>query len=165
VKLGFNQISFNGEEKPAFCDDGSRQYLWMSLGASYAVPQSAEATRVVSTVSDDIQGHPAKRHSRSTNPTPQTANPMKTTEQPTNENAGAIAGAEQVKSEQPSVRRRRKAKAVAAGTLEQAVAVREALREALAKSHELVRTLKRHKKHSRIVESTLASLKELQAVA
>jgi hypothetical protein len=50
-------------------------------------------------------------------------------------------------------------------TLDQAVLVRDSLRIALDKSRELVRALKRQKRQSRLVESTLQSLKELQAVA
>ena len=47
----------------------------------------------------------------------------------------------------------------------QAVAVRTALREALAQTNELIRALKRDKRQGRLVASTLASLKQLQKVA
>jgi len=49
--------------------------------------------------------------------------------------------------------------------IQQAEALRHSLREALAKSSELIRALKRHRKRSRLVETTLASLRELQGVA
>lgn len=51
-----------------------------------------------------------------------------------------------------------------AGALEQATALRSALRDAVNKTTELIRTLKREQKQSRLVRSTLASLKQIQAV-
>ena len=51
-----------------------------------------------------------------------------------------------------------------AGTLEQATALRTVLREAVNKTSELIRALKRDQKQSRLVRSTLASLKQIQAV-
>jgi hypothetical protein len=46
--------------------------------------------------------------------------------------------------------------------IEQAVALKVSLRETLSATNELIRTLKRQKKQSRLVASTLQSLKELQ---
>ncbi len=48
--------------------------------------------------------------------------------------------------------------------LEKALAVRAALREALAANYELVAALKRQQRQSRIVETTLASLRKLQRI-
>ena len=48
--------------------------------------------------------------------------------------------------------------------IEQAEALRDSLKDALDKTRDLVRVLKRQKKQSRIVESTLASLRQLQTV-
>ena len=49
--------------------------------------------------------------------------------------------------------------------IEQAHAVRAALRETLAQTNELVRILQRQQRQSRLVENTLQSLKQLQSVA
>ncbi len=51
---------------------------------------------------------------------------------------------------------------VAATALEQAVELQAALRGAATKTAELIRTLKREKKQSRLVKSALASLREIQ---
>ena len=48
--------------------------------------------------------------------------------------------------------------------LEQAHALRGVLRDALSKTNELVLSIKRHKRKSRLVESTLASLRQLQSI-
>jgi hypothetical protein len=47
----------------------------------------------------------------------------------------------------------------------QAMALRAVLRETLVQTNELIRALKRDKRQSRLVASTLASLKQLQKVA
>lgn len=46
--------------------------------------------------------------------------------------------------------------------LAQADALRDALREAAGKANHLIQTLKREKKQSRLLKSTLASLREIQ---
>ena len=51
------------------------------------------------------------------------------------------------------------------GPIEQAIALRDALRNTTSIAHQLVRALKQRQRQSRIVESTLASLKQLQKVA
>lgn len=65
----------------------------------------------------------------------------------------------------PTVKVRRRRPESQPSTLDQAVAVREILREAFDKSRELVRVIKRHNRQTRLVATTLQSLKELQAVA
>ena len=51
-----------------------------------------------------------------------------------------------------------------AGALEQATVLRSVLRDAVNKTSELIRALKREQKQSKLVRSTLASLKQIQAV-
>ncbi len=49
--------------------------------------------------------------------------------------------------------------------LAQAEALRDSLRDVLLKTGDLIATLKRQRRQTKIVQSTLASLKELQKVA
>jgi hypothetical protein len=49
--------------------------------------------------------------------------------------------------------------------IEQAEAVKVSLRDSLSKTGELIATLKRHRKQSKAVATTLASLRRLQGVA
>ena len=49
-------------------------------------------------------------------------------------------------------------------SLDQAVALQSALRDAVAKTTELIRTLKREKKQAKLVRSTLASLRQIQTL-
>ena len=48
--------------------------------------------------------------------------------------------------------------------IEQAIAFRDSLRTAVVQANELIRSLKRQKREARLVQSTLASLKQLQKV-
>ena len=50
------------------------------------------------------------------------------------------------------------------GTIEQTIALRDALRAAVVQANELIRTLKHQKRETRIVNSTLESLRQLQKV-
>ena len=52
-----------------------------------------------------------------------------------------------------------------ASAIDQALALKESLRVLLARTDELVRALKQQKKRETLVESTLASLKQLQNAA
>jgi hypothetical protein len=49
--------------------------------------------------------------------------------------------------------------------LAQAEALRDSLRDVLLKANDLIGALKRQRRQEKLVQSTLASLKELQAVA
>ncbi len=48
--------------------------------------------------------------------------------------------------------------------IEQAEAVKTSLRETLTNTSELISALKKHRKQSRLVRSTLASLRQLQSI-
>ena len=50
-----------------------------------------------------------------------------------------------------------------AGPIEQAVVLRDSLRDTLAKTNQLIHCLKQQKRQSKLVAETLASLKQLQA--
>ena len=50
------------------------------------------------------------------------------------------------------------------GTIEQTIDLRDALRATVVQANELIRTLKQQKRETRIVNSTLESLRQLQKV-
>ena len=56
------------------------------------------------------------------------------------------------------------AEADSSSPIEQAEALRDSLKDALDKTRALMRVLKAQRKASRVVESTLASLRQLQTV-
>ena len=60
---------------------------------------------------------------------------------------------------------RRPAKKLGGSSLEQLIALRDALRAAVNQVNELIRVQKRANRESRLVQSTLASLRQLQKAA
>ena len=81
----------------------------------------------------------------------------------TNTHESAAPVAEQASATKPAIHRPKKEDQ--ASPIEQVVVLRNKFRETVNLSNELIRSLKRQKKQSRLVASTLASLKELQKVA
>jgi len=145
LKLGFNQVHFTGPGAPVLCYDDRRRFLWAVLDQKSAIPASADAISIVSPVIS--QG---------------TANTTKTARKtivrhqhaPTEPVIGNTAPAA---SKPQTVGR--------ASVIDQATALYDSLRSTTSAAHQLLRSLKQQKRQTRIVESTLASLKQLQKVA
>jgi hypothetical protein len=149
LRLGFREVHLYGTEAPVLCDDGRRQFVWAVLGPNGTIPTGPDVIRIASTPrpANRSNGRPKQRRSKPAMSEPTTP--------PTNTPA-----AEQVSAT------RRRGKPPAKGTpTENAIALRNALRAAVVQANELIRSLKRHKREARLVESTLASLRTLQKVA
>ena len=64
-----------------------------------------------------------------------------------------------------NVQRRRKTRSAGiAALIEEAEVLKNALRSAFSRSHQLLRSIKRHRKQSQTVQTALRTLKELQSV-
>lgn len=145
IALGFRQVRFIAPDKPAFCRDRDRVFVWAPLSPDSAIPPTNNTNRI-----ESPQRSAAKAAAKATPAPRRQTQPM--TEPKTNGNGRKPASptpAPEAGSNSP---------------IEQAEALRDSLKDALDKTRELVRTLKRQKKQSRIVESTLASLRQLQTV-
>ncbi len=66
--------------------------------------------------------------------------------------------------EKPATKPRRTTTQAKTTPIEHAIAFRDALRTAVVQANELIRSLKRQKREARLVQTTLASLKQLQNV-
>lgn len=66
--------------------------------------------------------------------------------------------------DKPVTKARRSSASKRTSPIEQAIAFRDALRAAVVQANELIRSLKQQKREARLVQSTLASLKQLQKV-
>ena len=146
LALGFRQLRFMAPDQPAFCRDENRAYVWAPLGVDGAIPSAKNTNRIES----PRQSAP-EAVAKATPTTRRQVPPM--TESNNNGNGRkSAAPAPATEAENGSA-------------IEQAEALRDSLKDTLDKTRELIRTLKRHKKQSRIVESTLASLRQLQTIA
>lgn len=151
LRLGFREIGFKAPECPAFCINGDRKYLWALLGPAGAIRASEDATRIESPSASgglQVSSHSHSRRLRT----------MSHTNTEGTLSAAAAVSETKTKSRRPKP-------STPTSSIEQVVVLRAALREAVNQSNELIRALKRQKKQSKLVASTLASLKELEKVA
>ena len=145
LALGFRQIRFITPDQPAFCRDENRAYVWALLGEDDAVPPTKNTQRIESPRS------PASKVVAKATPTTRRKTPPMTESNSNRNGNGRKSAAPTAASEAETI-----------SPVEQAEALRDSLKDALDKTRDLIRTLKRQKKQSRIVESTLASLRQLQ---
>ena len=143
VKLGFEQVHFFGAEAAVQCDDGRRQYIWMPLHANFSVPGSAAATRIESPSAEPV-GKPRRV------PRPAAREPISIAAEPASPACAETAQSTPTPASSP---------------IEAAVAMQGVLRDALAQIKVLVTTLRRERKRTRLVRSTLSSLRQLETVA
>ena len=150
MQLGFREIRFFSPKTPVLCRDDRRSYVWALLDPASAVAPDQNAIRIESSESGaDVQVPQTKTHRRRL--------PM--SESKPNENGRA-----------KSARRRRTSANGKAGRddvtalIEQAEAVKVSLRESLTKTSALISSLKQHRRQNRLVQSTLASLRQLKTI-
>ncbi len=153
--MGFRCIHSFGAAQPMLARDESRQYLWMPLGGE-AIGASDDCLRIESP--------------RAAEPTAQDSRipsfhsvPMSTNK--TVQSAAAEPESEPSSQAQPARRTCRATRTLNASPLDQAFALREQLRAALAGTKGLVQALKAEKRGQKSLQLALASLKQLQSVA
>ncbi|MCY2986882.1 MAG: hypothetical protein NTY19_03330 [Planctomycetota bacterium] len=146
LRLGFRDVHFYGREQPVLCDDGRRQLVWALLSPESPIPASPDLIRIASIQrqADDPSRHPQPRRSKTTVSEPTTQSP------PT--------------GDRPVTKAKRSSASKRPSPIEQAIAFRDALRTAVVQANELIRSLKQQKREARLVQTTLASLKQLQKV-
>jgi len=149
IQMGFDEVLITDPQAPLFCSDEDRTYLWAPLDPEAAIKPREDAVRIESPVDTPSQTSPPQRR-RST---PKTMPPSTKQESPGAGNNGrATKKAKPTSQDSP------------AGALEQATALRTTLRNAVNETTDLIRALKREQKQSKLVRSTLASLRQIQTV-
>jgi hypothetical protein len=155
LKLGFQEVLLYEPKSPVFCRDTHRTYMWAPLDPEAAIPPAEDAVRILSV--DAVE--PDSR------PLPQTRNRIRSmSQQPTNANGQAKAnGRAKSNGQAPKSGAKADHQGIAA-LIEQAEKLRAAQRESLVQTNELLKALKRHRRQSRIVRNTLASLQQLKTI-
>jgi len=146
LRLGYRDVHLYGRDQPVLCDDGRRQYVFALLNPESPIPSSPDLIRIASIQrqTGDVSGHPQPRRRTTPVSEPTTQSP------PTGEKT-ATKPKRSPTSKRPS-------------PIEQAIAFRDALRAAVVQANELIRSLKQQKREARLVQTTLASLRQLQKV-
>ena len=160
ARMGFTKLFLYGNASAVLaCDENHRSYVFMPL----------ESQENVVKASNDCLKIPSPVSSRSSVSYPRPYTPTVT--MPTNRIAQGTSGttvkvpaATTINTEQP-VRRRRRRNTTGGTVLEQAVALRDQLREVLTTTKDLVRTLKAERRSQKSLKVALDSLKQLQHAA
>jgi len=153
LKLGFRSVCLFGPDSPAMSVDQHRRFLWALLDQKSAIPRHDDPQRIDATSRVDV-GNGA------------TIITTKPKESLMSVSLPVVARTTSKRNETEAIKTVRPVDARAAGSvIEQALTLRDTLRTAAQQAGELARSLKQQKRQSRVVASTLASLKELQRVA
>ena len=167
AQLGFRGLEIHSPESPLVCRDEHRVYLWAALAETPSLSAGADAVRIESPL-HNTHSHRPTRHipppHRSRDNSERT-----TTRMSHNRIAATLAGAPPPPvngSPQPIAEPNEPAEQSTsfATVIQEAEAVKTSLRDAHAQVSRLIAALKRYRRQSKLVQSTLASLKQLQSL-
>ena len=165
ARLGLSDLYVLDAKKPIVFQDEKRKFVVVPLiGAGAALPPAKSATRITS----------AQDSTENTEPEPK-RRINAVDETPTNDtNASAPAPAPQPDSNGSHVsngakgtaatRTRKPKNTGLAALIDEAEALKNSLRDISSRAHKLVISLRRHRKQSRLVQSSLKALKDLQHI-
>ena len=159
LELGFTEVGFVNAESPCVCQDATRTYVWMLLENKGALEPSSEALQIDSlSVPSTSTTNPIRNGATVTT----SVSAKATNVTPVNRVAGHLAPRNGAKT---SV----KARAVPASAvpqptdvIEQALELRDQLRSVVQGLTELIGQIRQQRKQTRLMKSTLQSLKQLQ---
>jgi hypothetical protein len=144
LQLGFRELSFFGAHTPVLCQADDRQFVWAVLAPEDVIPPGKNPIRI------EPPADPAGTVPQQSQQTKKRTTMPKSNRHPEPADQNGQDHAATAAPEQPS------------GATEQAIALRDALRDATNKATELIRALQNEKKQARQLRSALASLREFQ---
>jgi len=154
VQLGSSELHITDAKKPLLFKDEKHDFVIVPLvEAALVLPPSEHATQITSTK------EPSPAPIRRINPVnePETNGSNGEVHSPASSNGNGTNGARGTRT--------RKAKNTGlAALIEEADALKGAMRELCSRSHRLVVALKRHRKQNRLVQTSLKALKDLQQI-
>ena len=155
MALGFTDVHFINADTPALCQEDQRKYVFLGLGKQAALsPTDNELCLSSDAENTSIPQQPLER-SKSTVRT--------TTPQPAPAPIPSNGNGQDTHDEQPSENGHHKPGTFAA-LLEEGQAVQNTLRDALLRTNQLLNGLKHYRRQAKAMNSTLASLRQLQEV-
>lgn len=149
VQLGFHELKVVKADVPLVCEDATRKFVWMPLEKVGALPPSDNCLRIASN-GKAPKPSPPKKERRSI--------PMSTPSTNDNKN-GHVVTPPPANSDSGS-----KPPTSINGLMEEAAELRSLLRDAYARVGRFLDALKRHRQQSKLLRSTLTSLKQLQQI-
>jgi hypothetical protein len=149
IRLGFTEFMVTDADSPIVCRDSRRAYGWQTLNKDSAIEPSDDVTRIESAPATT---HPTPRLEA----LPKVRTPVSDSIQP-----AETATRNHVTPKVSTVLQSTGTAGLAA-LIQEAETVHEALSAAKARTKRLVVALRKHRRHERLVATTLASLKELR---
>ena len=151
ARLGFAEVEVVDAESPIACRDDGRAYAWQPLDTDSAIGPADDVTRIESGSQDPpAAGRPSDGHSRARTPANDDAGPVR---QP--EGVMGPAGGRPTAAQDPG-------SSGLTSLIGEAEALHQALSEARSRAGRLVIALKKHRRRERLVQATLASLRQLR---
>ena len=164
AQLGFHEIELHGSESPVVCRDERRIYLWSVLEEAAALTAGPDTVQLESPLNNT-----SHRPARSV-PPPRRTRPLKERPPPSmphNRIAETLAAsapppANGSASAPPNHNGDHDPPGSFNAILQQAETAKTSLHDAFAQINHLIGSLKRHRRQSKLMQTTLASLKQLQ---
>jgi len=167
AELGFREFELREPDSPVVCRDERRIYLWSTMNEMPAIVVGPDTVRLESPVAT-VTPHRLTRHLPEPRRHHQPNQERTTTKMPRNRIAETLAGASppEQNSSPPSTEPADPAEQSNsfAAVLHEAEAVKTSLRAAHSQVNRLIAALKRHRRQSKLMQTTLASLRQLQSL-
>jgi hypothetical protein len=164
LHLGFTDIAVVKPDAPLLCQDERRQFVIMPLDKDLALPPQDDVVQIPSTEGEPLTKQTTPERSNRTVKTPSISNAtngesVKADAIVISQNGNGVPQPSRYPSAIP-----RKVNSGLDALLVEAEALKSSLRDAYARSNQLLLALKRHKKQAHAVRATLASLRQLQHI-
>ena len=170
--LGFQEFLLYGPKAPAACRDANRQYAWALLDPESAIQPADDAIRIEPPRATTDSPHPNPKPKRRVPTVNASTNPNGNGHAPTNDNGHAPTNATASANGHASKTNGQARKATGrkaelqdtAALIEQAEKFRTALHDLVYQASGLVKALKQHRRQSRAIRNTIASLRQLKTL-
>jgi hypothetical protein len=162
LRLGLREVNVTGDKSAILACDATRKHVFMPLGPESAIPPAEDAVRIESPMAVNASHPPVKPKRRTAKVSTSATNPDPSGGQPAPANGHAKANSHTKTNGQ--ARKATGAQQDIDGLMEQADTLRMALRDALLKTNELLKGLKRHRRQSRALQNTIAMLRQLKTL-
>ncbi|MCE9552567.1 MAG: hypothetical protein K8T91_04205 [Planctomycetes bacterium] len=171
LRMGFREILIFDKDRPVQCQDEHRTYVWMPL-SSEGVIKRAKAMIQIHSPLQEARDKPQLKQQRTTSIMPRRKASDFGVVPANGTTNGSTSGHTNGNATEPSHGASHSTSNGAANgdnapevsLIDQAEAVRTSLREAVDKVGDLIGSLKKQRKQSRLVQSTLSSLRQLQTL-
>jgi len=165
IKLGFRELCIFGPKVPVVCQGDRQQYVWALLDPDSAIPPADDAIRIESPKAEAGSTVPKSQTRRRKSTVSGTVNNSNGNGHATAPSAASANGQATKANGQARKSLSRKAgQQDISGLIQQAESLRTSLRDALVKTHALLKGLKHHRRATRTLENTLGAIRQLKTL-